>query len=294
MKTHRLKMPPILYLKLDNLIRGWKNKVLRTNYGQNDLKIIQSIIEQAAQASLIHFFQQSTASYKSDGSIVTNADLAMQESLATDLDKAYPQVAMLSEEITEAQQVQAMTSGQDYWCLDPLDGTTNYQATMPLFSVSLALVSAGQVVLAVIYDPIRHEFFSAVRDQGFFINGNPAKRPIQPTELSRSVAFIDFKRLPVELRKSLVDHSPYKSQRNIGSCALEWAWLAAGRAQLLIHGSEKLWDYAAGCLLLSEAGGISETIPGEAVFVESLETRSVVATSNAELFDQWSNRIRQF
>ena len=264
-----------------------------TNYSHKDLLTIQSIIAIAAQTSLIHFFQKSTADYKQDGSIVTNADIAMQDALAIALTEAFPDVAMLSEELSPQQQEAAMTSGRDYWCLDPLDGTTNYQATMPLFSVSLALVSEGQVVLGVIYDPMRKEFFSATRGNGFWINNIPLERPVQPAQLSSSIAFIDFKRLPIHLRKSLVDDSPYKSQRNIGSCALEWAWLAAGRAQLLIHGSEKLWDYAAGCLLLSEAGGISETHKGEQVFVESLETRSVVAASNVELFEQWSNRINQ-
>lgn len=264
-----------------------------TNYGHKDLLTIQSIIASAAQTSLIDLFRKSTSNFKEDGSIVTNADIAMQDALAMALGEAFPDVAMLSEELSPQQQAAAMASGRDYWCLDPLDGTTNYQATMPLFSVSLALVSEAQVVLAVIYDPIRREFFSAIKDQGFWINNTRLERPIQPSKLSRSIAFIDFKRLPVNLRKGLVDDCPYKSQRNIGSCALEWAWLAAGRAQLLIHGSEKLWDYAAGCLLLSEAGGVSQTHKGEQVFVESLETRSVIAASNAELFELWSNRISQ-
>jgi len=264
-----------------------------TTYVHKDLLTIQSIVATAAQTSLIQFFQKSTANYKPDGSIVTNADIAMQNALAFALGETFPDVAMLSEELSPQQQQAAMSSGRDYWCLDPLDGTTNYQATMPLFSVSLALVSKGQVVLAVIYDPMRKEFFSAIKDKGFWINNTRLERPIQPSQLSSSIAFIDFKRLPINLRKGLVGDSSYKSQRNIGSCALEWAWLSAGRAQLLIHGSEKLWDYAAGCLLLSEAGGVCKTHKGEQVFVESLETRSVIAASNVELFELWSNRISQ-
>ena len=264
-----------------------------TNYVHEDILTIQSIIATSAQTSLIHFFRQSTANFKEDGSIVTNADFAMQDALAKALGEAYPDVAMLSEESSPEQQTAAMLSGRDYWCLDPLDGTTNYHSAMPMFSVSLALVSAGKIVLAIVYDPMRREFFSALKDQGFWINNIKLDPPAQPEQLSSSIAFIDFKRLPNDLRKVLVNRSPYKSQRNIGSCALEWAWLAAGRAQLLIHGSEKLWDYAAGCLLLSEAGGTSQTREGEPVFVESLETRSVVAASNYELFEQWSGWIMQ-
>lgn len=264
----------------------------KNRYEYTDLLAIQSIVENSAQSSLIPIYQQSVANYKDDGSIVTDADLAMQSALAEALAANYPEVRMLSEEISTEEQLAAMTSGSDYWCLDPLDGTTNYHATLPIFSVSLALVSNGEIVLAIVYDPLRGEFFSALRDQGIWLNNIKIKPPIQPKTLSRSVAFIDFKRLPVGLSQQLVGKPVYKSQRNIGSCALEWAWLAAGRVQLIIHGSEKLWDYAAGCLLLAEAGGISETHNGEAVFIESLDTRSVIAASNPALFYQWSDWLK--
>ncbi len=267
-------------------------KVISTNYQFEDLLAIEKIIEQSAEASLIDCFRHSTASYKTDGSIVTNADIAMQEALATALRSRYPQVEMLSEELTSDEQVAAMASGRDYWCLDPLDGTTNYHATFPLFSVSLALISHGHIVLAIVYDPVRREFFSALKGQGFWVNDQIIESPVQPTKMSHSIAFIDFKRLNKEMRTHLVNQPPYKSQRNIGTCALEWAWLAAGRAQLLIHGSEKFWDYAAGNLLLEESGGRSETHNAEPIFNETLEPRSVLAASSLELFQQWSSWIR--
>jgi myo-inositol-1(or 4)-monophosphatase len=91
---------------------------------------------------------------------------------------------------------------------------------------------------------------------------------------------------------SLVKNSPYKSQRNIGTCALEWAWLAAGRVNLLLHGRELIWDYTAGVLLTQEAGGKCETFDAEPVFKETLVPRSVIAASNPELFEQWVERIR--
>lgn len=262
------------------------------SYDYNDVLTIQAIIERSAQSSLISMYQVSKASYKSDGSIVTDADLAMQALLEQELAASYPAVRMLSEEMDQQTQQAAMSSQQDYWCIDPLDGTTNYHATLPIFSVSLALVSKGEVVLGIVYDPLRGEFFSAVKDQGIWLNNIKMRPPKQPADLSQSVAFIDFKRLPVSLRQSLVSQPVYKSQRNIGSCALEWAWLAAGRVQLIIHGSEKLWDYAAGCLLLAEAGGVSKTHHGENVFIESLETRSVLAASNPSLFQLWSDWLK--
>ena len=257
-------------------------------YSYDDLLAIEEIIEQSTQPILKHIFKNSTSQYKDDGSIITDADLAIQESMATALLQRFPTVQMLSEEISEQDQLAAIASGQDYWCLDPLDGTTNFHATVPLFSTSLALISNHQVVLGVVYDPVRREFFSALQNQGIWVNKEKPARPLQPALLNQSIAFVDFKRLQREDRFRLVDQAPYKSQRNIGTCALEWAWLAAGRVQLLIHGCEKLWDYAAGNLLLLESGGSSQTHERENVFIESIETRSVLAASNPELFQQWS------
>lgn len=261
-------------------------------YNYDDLLAIQEIIRNAARQSLGIYYACSTADYKTDGSIVTEADLAMQRALAIALAERYPRVSMLGEEDSEVEQNRVIQDSQDYWCLDPVDGTTNFHATVPLFSVSLGLISKGEVVLGVVYDPNRDEFFGAVRQQGFWINGEKVARPRQPDKLSRCIAFIDFKRLQSATSTSLVQDTPYKSQRNIGTCALEWAWLAAGRVNLLLHGRERIWDYAAGVLLTEEAGGQSETFDAEPVFKQTLIPRSVIAASNPELFEQWATRVR--
>ncbi len=262
-------------------------------YDYDDLIAIQSIILSATETSLSVYYTRSTADYKSDGSIVTEADLLMQESLTRTLSERYPQVRMLGEEICESEQHAVLSTNDDFWCLDPVDGTTNFHATMPLFSVSLALISNGEVVLGVVYDPNRHEFFGAIRGQGLWINGKRVSRPLQPESLGKCIAFVDFKRLSSQLGGALVQQPPYKSQRNIGTCALEWAWLAAGRANLLVHGSERIWDYSAGVLLNFESGGISETFEGDPVFKRTLTPRSVIAASNPALFNQWASRIRE-
>jgi myo-inositol-1(or 4)-monophosphatase len=260
----------------------------------DDLAIVQNIIRESAESSLTVYFKQSTANFKNDGSIVTEADIAMQVAMTSGLQKHFPRVLMLSEENSEPDQLEVMRSGRDYWCLDPLDGTNNFHHTLPLFSVSLALISDNHIIMAIVYDPVRQEFFSAIKGQGLWINNARVKAPEQPQKMNHSIAFVDFKRLGMGIKLPLIEQAPYKSQRNVGTCALEWAWLAAGRVQLLLHGSEKFWDYAAGYLLNSEAGGLSETIEGESVFNGSLAPRSVIAASNKELFEQWANWIRQF
>jgi len=264
-----------------------------SKYVFDDLLTVQNIIRKSAESSLNVYFRQSTANFKSDGSIVTEADLAMQTAMTLALSQSFPDVMMLGEENSDHEQLNVMQSGHDYWCLDPLDGTNNYHHTLPLFAVSLALISENQIIMAVIYDPLRQEFFSALKGHGLWLNDSKPNSPVQPLKMNQSIAFVDFKRLNLDIKQSLIQQAPYKSQRNVGSCALEWAWLAAGRVQLLLHGSEKFWDYAAGYLLNSEAGGYSETIEGEPVFNNTLSPRSVIAASNAELFEQWSQWIRQ-
>ena len=261
-------------------------------YSYNDLLAIQEIVRQAANHSLAVYFACSTADYKDDGSIVTEADLAMQQALTAALGERFPDVHMLGEEVSEAEQTRVIRGDADYWCLDPVDGTTNFHATVPLFSVSLGLISEGEIVLALVYDPNRDEFFGAIKQQGFWVNSESVQRPKQPKRLGKCIAFVDFKRLGSTLATSLVQDTPFKSQRNIGTCALEWAWLAAGRVNLLVHGREKIWDYAAGVLLVEEAGGKSETFDGEQIFRQSLTPRSVVAASSPELFELWAARIR--
>lgn len=264
----------------------------QAKYDYGDLIAVQDIIRGITEDSLSAYYTRSTADYKSDGSIVTEADLMMQRDLTAALARRYPDVRMLGEEICESQQHAVLAGSTDFWCLDPIDGTTNFHATMPLFSVSLGLIRNGEVVMGIVYDPNRAEFFGAIRGEGLWLNGERIERPQQPRRLGDCIAFVDFKRLPASVCTGLAQQQPYKSQRNIGTCALEWAWLAAGRANLLVHGCEKIWDYSAGVLLNHEAGGCSESFDGEPVYNQSLQPRSVIAASNQELFTAWKSIVR--
>lgn len=244
---------------------------------------VQQIMQQADPAD---------SQLKADGSIVTATDHALQAALQQILQNLWPQIPLLGEEqSTEAQQ-QQLKSGC-FWCLDPLDGTTNFSRQLPLYSVSLALINAGEPVLGIVYDPVRDEVFSALTDSPLFINEQPLEITERPEHLKQAIAFIDFKRLSEAMSTRLVTQSPYKSQRNIGTCALEWAWLAAGRAQLLLHGGEKLWDYAAGLVLLKAAGGSSSTLQGESIYRPSLQPRSICAAATHGLYQQWWDYLRQ-
>ncbi len=251
------------------------------------LQHLEQRIPELATPLLERHFRHTVATTKADGSIVTEADREMQRSLGDELQTLLPEARMLGEEMNAREQQEVIDSGQAYWCLDPLDGTNNFHHGMPLFSVSLALIRERRLEVALVFDPVRRELFSARRGGGLRIDRQAAQRPMQPDALENCLAFVDFKRLQQGLKARLLDGMPFKSQRNIGSCALEWAWLAAGRCQLLLHGGEKFWDYAAGVLLLQEAGGASRSADGAAIFNHSLDNRPCIAASEPALLNPW-------
>ncbi|MGI9301441.1 MAG: inositol monophosphatase family protein [Gammaproteobacteria bacterium] len=253
-----------------------------------DREKIQHIVRAAAREELLPRFNNVAHTFKHDGSIVTEADFAMHRRLKKELSAGWPDIDFLSEEMPIAQQ-EALVNGtrRPLWCLDPLDGTSNFAAGIPYFCVSLALIVGGEPALGVIYDPYRDELFAVTAGEGASLNGQALANAAANMPLWNAVALVDLKRLPHELRLRLVNTPPYRSQRNFGSAALEWSWLAAGRGHLYLHGGHKIWDLAVGSLLLAETGGHSMTLDGRPVFSPNMESSSIVAASDEALFRQW-------
>ena len=270
---------------------------MRTNYQSLLPKLSSLVREVAGQELMPRFMSQSFDQHtKRDGSVVTEADSAVQERIASSLQAQWPDIAFLGEEMTPDAQ-QRMMQSNAVWCLDPLDGTSNFASGIPFFAVSLALIENQQQKLGLIYDPLRDECFTAIKGEGCHLNGKllaTAGLHGDLTSLKQMIAVVDLKRLRGAVLTSLVTEHPFRSQRNFGSCALEWCWLAAGRFQLYIHGGQKLWDYAAGSLILQEAGGALSTIRGEEVFAATLEPRPVVAAFNQSAYTQWYGLIDKY
>ncbi len=254
-----------------------------------DVHDLIRLLREAGRTILMPAFQHQSSRIhiKNDGSVVTEADMKCQQFIREELLVSYPGINFLGEEMPEGEQRVCLTNSPRFWCLDPLDGTTNFVTSFPAFGISLALIEHGRPVLACIHDPVRDEMFSALHHEGAWLNQQPLKvAPARP--LSEAVGFIDFKRLHHELAIYLATKKHYRSQRNIGSCALEWAWLAAGRAQFIVHGSEKLWDYAAGCLLAEEAGCTVSNCKQQHPFHAKSLSSSIIAATSATLHQQLS------
>lgn len=246
------------------------------------------IVRDIADRELPPRFCCKSGSSKPDGSLLTEADIIMQDALAEALQQRWPDIDIVGEEMTEAAQQRAMQhEDRGVWCIDPVDGTSNFAAGVPYYAVSVALLCKDEIKLGVVYDPSRKECFSAAQGQGAWLNGTRMQAQQLSVPLSEGMALIDLKRLPSELAQRLAADPPYKSQRSFGAVALDWCWLAAGRCHVYLHGQQKLWDYAAGSLVLQEAGGKALTLDGEKLFLPSLQPRSAAAALDPDVFKQW-------
>jgi myo-inositol-1(or 4)-monophosphatase len=256
-----------------------------------DLKRLGAMVRDVARAELLPRFGHVAEAAKADGSVVTEADLVTQRRILEALAASHPDVAQLGEEMDAGAQAAALeASARGCWCLDPLDGTSNYAGGFPFFAVSLAWLHRGDVRLGVVYDPVRDELYTAARGGGAWLNGRSLRVPAAPPTLARSLAIVDFKRLPAALGARLSAQPPFRSQRALGSVALEWCWLAAGRGQVYLHGAQSLWDYAAGSLVLAEAGGagcLLESLDGHCRHDLRLGKRLAVAASGEALLADW-------
>ncbi|TVQ87453.1 MAG: inositol monophosphatase family protein [Chromatiaceae bacterium] len=257
----------------------------------HDLPVLADLLREVASDEILARFGAVASQHKADGSLVTAADLAVQQRLGDALAARYPTIPLLGEEMERAEQVRLLGAGDAaVWCLDPLDGTSNFACGYPGFAISLALVRGGRVDLGLVLDPVRDDCFSACRGGGATLNGAPIA-PFAPHDrLGECIAAVDLKRVPPARIADLFAPGSFRSQRNLGSVALDWCWLAAGRFQLYLHGGQGLWDYAAGRLIAQEAGAASHLFPrGSAVPSDAidLDKRVAVGAATPALLTRW-------
>lgn len=144
-----------------------------------------------------------------------------------------------------------------YWILDPVDGTTNLMHDYQHSVVSLALCSQKEIVMGIVYDPFHDELFSAVKEEGSFLNGKPI-HVSSATKLSETIIGIGTAKRELakeNFARFLKVYENSQDVRRLGSAALELAYTACGRQGGYFEIYLNPWDYAAGMLLVQEAGG---------------------------------------
>ncbi|MDR1491752.1 MAG: inositol monophosphatase [Planctomycetaceae bacterium] len=216
--------------------------------------------------------------------LVTEADFASQETIREIVLNAFPAHAFLGE---ENENNVAQTEISEYrWIVDPLDGTTNFVHGVPLFATSVALVHGKDVLCGTIYNPILEECFTAAAGCGAFLNGK-AIRASQTADLADSLAAVSF---PTTTRFDSPDLLAFmklvplaQAIRRTGSTAINMAYLAAGRFDVLTCYGAHAWDVAAGAILICEAGGILAAPDGGAFDIDKPQT---LAASTESLYRQ--------
>jgi len=238
----------------------------------------------AGGAEVLDWIERFDVREKGPADLVTQADLASQEAIRRTVLGAFPQHGLLGEEDEATKRPAERTEYR--WIADPLDGTTNYVHRVPHFCVSLALERNGELLTAAVFDPMRDECYTASAGEGAFLDGRPLQSS-DVVDLADALAAVGFPpRCPRDSPDLLVfleATTACQAIRRTGSSALNLCYIAAGRFDVYWSFSTKIWDMAAGALIIREAGGIV-TGPDGGPLV--LDTGHFLAAANQRLHAQ--------
>ena len=199
------------------------------------------------------YAKQHLSQEKSDKSFITEIDLESNDLIIRNISKTFPEHAILSEESGKSEK------DSDYsWVIDPLDGTSNFIHHIPFYCISIALIYKNEPIVAVVYDSLRNELFSASKNHGTYLNGK--KIVISPKD-PKKTSYISLIYSRDSLQKNHSNciffalNPPEFRIRNLGAAALELAYVASNRLDGLTIMGNNPWDVYAGILLIQEAGG---------------------------------------
>ena len=250
-----------------------------------------SQIAREAGAVLRDFYAQGVETeYKGDADLVTVADRTSEKLIRTRLAEVFPTHGVYGEEGTRDR-----LDSEYRWYVDPLDGTTNFAHGHPQFCVSMGLEHRpagavegkdGQLVAAVIYDPLRDELYQAERGKGATLNG----RTMHVSAIARLANSISATGFPSRKRHESPNVHFYHEftlrshgVRRAGSAALDLAYVAAGRLDAFWEFNLNPWDTAAGILLVEEAGGRVSGFSNQPFRIDSREVLASNGLIHGEL-----------
>jgi myo-inositol-1(or 4)-monophosphatase len=237
-----------------------------------DLSAAMQLACQAARLAgsiLLSMKGSATVHAKSGKDLVTDADFAAQVAISNHLLEAYPDHDFLGEEgeLGLAGSNPKPPKKSPYrWVVDPLDGTTNYAHGLPQYAVSIALTLYKEPILGVIYDPEADEMFSALKGQGALLTNKPIHTS-QETNLSMALVAAglspNLKQDSPEIQQVVRMLLACQGLRRLGSAALNLCYVACGRLDGYWGGTLKIWDIAAGVLIVRESGGVVSDFQGQ-------------------------------
>lgn len=244
--------------------------------GKSALQVATLAAEQAGRILAKYFHVHKQVKYKGRRNVVTDVDLLAERTIVTFLQQEFPEYSVLSEES------RSITTDSNYtWIVDPLDGTNNYLFGIPFFSISLALTRKEEVLLGLVYDPVRRELFRAEKGKGAFLGARrlsvSRRADLQTSSIGCDMGYDEKEGR--QILQTLSNLWPrLHSMRVMGSAALGLAYVACGRFDLYFHRCLFPWDLAGGILLVREAMGKVTDWEGEPADIHS--TRVIAANES--------------
>jgi len=226
------------------------------------LQLATRLAAEAGEIALSHF-GSAAVERKADNSVVTEADHEMQAHVLDTLARTYPDHAVWAEETVRDPEAHAdRTSARFCWVVDPLDGTRNYVSGFPCFATSIGVLDRGWPIVGVVMEHNQHHVYTGTRGGGAMFNGQPITAHEVPAGTDVLIGVPSSKdRLTVQVVRHWAGERGMIS-RNLGSTALHLAMVGSSALGATFCKQCKIWDVAAGILIVNEAGGRCTQVDG--------------------------------
>ena len=239
-----------------------------------NLNIMIKAAEKASKVLIRDFgeLENLQVTQKGPKDFVTNSDKKVEKIIIEELEKYKKNYSFLTEENGKIEN----KDKENIWIIDPIDGTNNFLHGIPHFSISIGLKSKSEIIAGVIFDPIKNELFFGEKDNGSYLN-NHRIRVSKKNNLDECL----FASNNVGIK------SENLTTRNLGSAALDLAYVGTGRFDGYFQNNLHMWDIAAGIIIVKEAGGILNDI--NLSEVENLKIRASSNTIYEKMLKKLSN-----
>ena len=253
----------------------------------SEINVLEKVCNKASKIIIRDFgeIEKLQVSKKGPGDFVTKTDKKVEQIIIEELEKARPGFNILAEEGGTAENKSEYT-----WIIDPIDGTSNFIHGIPHFSISIGLEKKGELIAGMVFDPIKNEMFYAEKGRGAYLN-NSRIRVSSRNKIEDSIALtgcpiIDEDNFKIFIQEHEIMLRNFNKVRNLGSAALDLAYVAAGRAEVFWHKKLNYWDIAAGIIIVKEAGGTITDYKGK----EFKNTNKELLATNSRI-DQETTKI---
>lgn len=228
--------------------------------------------------------------HKELNSLVSYVDKEAEVKLVHALKSILPDAGFITEENTVS------SDFREYmWVIDPLDGTSNFLYKIPHFSISIALLQGEEILLGIVYDIMRKNAYSAIRNNGAWMDETPIRvsKNLLPGEAMVATGFPYSRELSLDQRLQVFRYCilNYRGVRRFGSAALDLAFVAAGKFDAYYENTLSIWDIAAGILLVREAGGLVTDYRNEDSCLQSGEVVAGTQIIHSDLIIQVQNHL---